>query len=768
MAFGDMAVVGYSDKISAAPGETITFMVSCEGAKRFQADIVRVISGDMNPAGPGFKTEPIETSANGAYPGRRQSVHPGSLVVVPSATALDRLANFTVQAMIWPTTPDKGEQTLIARWKAHSKLGFRLMIDDSGALALMLGDGSGKVETFSCGKAMVAREWYFCAAAFDAKRRTVTLHQEPLRRHALDASTAEVTKRSKLRPKIAVATDLTMAAHVARQVRGRNATAAHFNGKIDSPRLCDRALNRAEMNQLLQSVIPNQLRTTVVGAWDFSRDISGIGIHDLSGNGLHGETVNLPARAMTGYNWTGAEASWRVVPEQYGAIHFHDDDLYDAGWEPSFSLKVPNNMRSGCYAAWIRAGGDEDYLPFYVRPARGKPQAKILYLAPTASYMAYANFLFEIGFAGAELQSRRLVVVQPWHEYLNLHPELGRSQYDLHSDGSGICYSSRLRPILNMRPKVITPAAGGDGAGGLWAYNADTHLTDWLEAMGHRFDVLTDEDLERDGVSALRDYNVVISGTHPEYYSPSMWDAVKSYTEDGGRLMYMGGNGFYWRIDFHPDLPGVIEVRRGGESTRAWRAEPGEEHHSFSGELGGTWRRLGRPPQALAASGFVAQGFDFCTHFLRTPESKNPRAAWMFSDIGEREKIGDFGLCGGGAAGLEVDVADRSLGTPPHALVVATSNELSDSYLLVAEELLVSLPNSSGTTNPRVRAEIVFCEMPNDGALWSSSSIAWCGALSHNGYDNNVSRLTNNVLRRFARNAPINSDTASYTSERLN
>ena len=194
-----------------------------------------------------------------------------------------------------------------------------------------------------------------------------------------------------------------------------------------------------------------------------------------------------------------------------------------------------------------------------------------------------------------------------------------------------------------MRPKVITPAAGGDGAGGLWAYNADTHLTDWLEAMGHRFDVLTDEDLERDGVSALRDYNVVISGTHPEYYSPSMWDAVKSYTEDGGRLMYMGGNGFYWRIDFHPDLPGVIEVRRGGESTRAWRAEPGEEHHSFSGELGGTWRRLGRPPQALAASGFVAQGFDFCTHFLRTPESKNPRAAWMFSDIGERERLATLG-----------------------------------------------------------------------------------------------------------------------------
>jgi len=69
--------------------------------------------------------------------------------------------------------------------------------------------------------------------------------------------------------------------------------------------------------------------------------------------------------------------------------------------------------------------------------------------------------------------------------------------------------------------------------------------------------------------------------------------------------------------------------------------------------------------------------------------------------------------------------------------------------------LMIDLPNSTGTTNPRVRAEIVFCEMPNGGALWSSSSIAWCGAMSHNGYDNNVSRLTDNVVRRFAKDAPI-------------
>jgi N,N-dimethylformamidase len=44
---------------------------------------------------------------------------------------------------------------------------------------------------------------------------------------------------------------------------------------------------------------------------------------------------------------------------------------------------------------------------------------------------------------------------------------------------------------------------------------------------------------------------------------------------------------------------------------------------------------------------------------------------------------------------------------------------------------------------------MVFFETPNGGAVWSSSSIAWAGSLSHNQYNNNVSRITRNVLDRF-------------------
>jgi N,N-dimethylformamidase len=41
------------------------------------------------------------------------------------------------------------------------------------------------------------------------------------------------------------------------------------------------------------------------------------------------------------------------------------------------------------------------------------------------------------------------------------------------------------------------------------------------------------------------------------------------------------------------------------------------------------------------------------------------------------------------------------------------------------------------------------------GAVFSTSSIAWTGALSHNQYGNNGSRFTENVLRRFLDPTPF-------------
>jgi N,N-dimethylformamidase beta subunit-like protein len=112
-------------------------------------------------------------------------------------------------------------------------------------------------------------------------------------------------------------------------------------------------------------------------------------------------------------------------------------------------------------------------------------------------------------------------------------------------------------------------------------------------------------------------------------------------------------------------------------------------------------------------------------------------------------------LIGGGAAGLELDRYDRALGTPPHALLLASSENHTATYLLVVEDILFNFLGTDDTQNELVRGDLVFFETPNGGAVFSVSSMAWAGSLFHNEYDNNVSRITENVLRRFLDSTPF-------------
>ena len=367
----------------------------------------------------------------------------------------------------------------------------------------------------------------------------------------------------------------------------------------------------------------------------------------------------------------------------------------------------------------------------------------MLYLASNATYIAYHNNRGRFTSVMTELYQGRLTVFDQIDLTLFECPEMGVSTYDRHSDGSGVCYSSRLRPANNVRP-----------TGRHWNYNEDLFIVDWLEHTGIPYDVVCDEDLHHEGLDLIRGYDVIITGSHPEYDSLEMLEALEGWIAQGGRLMYMGGNGFYWRVAWHPTRRGILEVRRTEDGVRTWDALPGEYYMSFTGQYGGLWRRQGRPPQRLAGVGFISQGFDACSYYRRTEASNDPRVAFMFDGVDD-EIIGDFGLLQGGAAGMEIDSVDPALGTPPHALVVAQSEEHSNTYELVAEEVRVPHGATDAVSNPAIHADITFFETPGGGAVFSTGSIAYAGSLCHNRFDNNIARLTTNVLRRFADPSPF-------------
>ncbi len=716
-------VIGYADPLSVAPGEPIRFMVgTLDGPRRYRAEVVRLVCGDTGPGGPGLKTVRLPTSIEGEHDGTPQLIDAGSYAIVEHPEAFGALGRFTLQAFIQPTLvpvrPSPRRQVVMGTWAEDRGSGFALMLDETGALAFLIG-----AAPVSTGTPLTARRWYHVAASIDLAAGTVTLRQTPLADHApsLEQPVAITTA---IRAAPGPAGDFFIGAARKAVEDGRLRTTWHFNGKIDRP-------------SLLAGEHP-------IGLWDFAADVATDRVTDRSPNHLHGRTVNAPKRAVTGHNWDGSEMDWRRAPHQYGAIHFHDDDLYDAGWRPTLTMTVPTDARSGVYALRLEAdGGPEFWVVFYVRPPRGGPRARAAFLASTATYLCYSNYRMRMRPGPAELFIGALPIVDTTDLLLMHHPALGASTYDTHSDGSGVCHVSRLRPIVNVRP-----------TGRLWNLFLDLCLLDWLEAHEQRYDVITDDDLHTEGLPLLDGYSVVLTGCHPEYVSREMMEALAAYLGRGGRLMYMGGNGFYWRVSYPRAHPGMIEMRRAEDGTRAWVESVGEYYHGSTGEYGGLWRRQGRAPNTLVGVGFVAQGFDRSSYYRRTAASRDPRARFIFDGVRD-EVLGDFGVAWGGAAGLELDAFNPALGSPPWALVVASSEDHSNAFQLVNEEINVSFAGADGRFSPAVRADMVFYEHPGGGAVFSTGSIAYVGSLAHKGYDNNISRLTLNVLRRFLDPAPF-------------
>ncbi|WP_157904919.1 N,N-dimethylformamidase beta subunit family domain-containing protein [Amycolatopsis sp. M39] len=168
-----------------------------------------------------------------------------------------------------------------------------------------------------------------------------------------------------------------------------------------------------------------------------------------------------------------------------------------------------------------------------------------------------------------------------------------------------------------------------------------------------------------------------------------------------------------------------------------------------TGRPGGLWRHRGRPPQALCGVGFAAQGWGRSEPYSRSEAAADPEWAWVFEGVDE-DPIGAYGEVMGGAAGDEIDRVDRALGTPPQAVILASSRGHSNFYQRAIEEIPMNLPeHGGGEQDPEVHADIVYFRTPGGGEVFSTGSIAWSGALLHNKTDNGVSRMTENIVRAF-------------------
>jgi N,N-dimethylformamidase len=333
-------LTGYVDPFVAHAGEPVELMVSTT-EPTWDHRLVRVRHGDRNPAGPGFKVEAVAPELAGAgLPGGVQDTHIGSFAQAPPVPGL--AGSRSVQVRLWaqPTLVGDGRRQVLLSCRD----GFELALTGEGRLELAVGDAAVALD-----EPVRAGVWCRIVAEIEEGRLGLAV------READGLPAAERTgpeARVELRVE-GVRTSFPGPLTMAAAERGR--VGDHFNGKLEAPEIL--AAGRR------------------VAAWDLGADPAGDHVPDRGPDACHARLVNGPARAVTGTRWVSATTDFTVAPEQYAAVHFHDDDLDDARWTPAVRLALPASLASGVYAVELRAGELVDHVPFVVA-AGARPRSR--------------------------------------------------------------------------------------------------------------------------------------------------------------------------------------------------------------------------------------------------------------------------------------------------------------------------------------------------------------------------------------------------------
>ncbi len=449
--------------------------------------LVRVIQGvDLEHAPPPeFEEVP---GVRGTSRGRFQIAHPGSYAVVedwagaaatqpPAPGEQGVRPGINVQLYFQAHLPRAGHpQALVSTLDAEAGSGFAIVVNEQGAVEFWVGTQGGAVDVVPAWFECPAKRWVSLDLTIEGDELAATLEALP---YVAEPSVGSISVTGRLSSPAnlgggggGVAETLLFAASLAASPTARAPRPTHFfNGRIDGPALSTTGGPGAPRRPLAR--------------YDFARNIPEDRILDVSGRGRHGRLEQAPTRGVTGHDWDGSEPDWTKAPggRGYGAIHFHEDDLDDAGWEADFAVALPPDLRSGVYAFECRAtgGGDgdgdgeaaaSDMVTFIVRPGpekagkeekgKGGKKARVAFVLSTFTYLAYANerlsdpsraSYIEIG-PGFDPEADALLT--PDFYRMRRRMDLGLSCYDVHNDGSGVVFSSARRPIANIRPGYIS------------------------------------------------------------------------------------------------------------------------------------------------------------------------------------------------------------------------------------------------------------------------------------------------------------------------
>lgn len=729
-------VHAYAEK-SIAAGEAIHFRVSSTLPYRFE--VVR-LAGEVDDDASDEVLVTQTVTRPDAHP-----VHLGSYVHVERALpAEEKLAAVTLECWVrvWR---DRGRQGILTQYDSESA-GIGLFVGEQGEVQVALGDGTAERDeqlVFFPGVKFGKRSWQHIVATWDGK--TVTLYLDG--RVAGRRSHAGIVRPGRAPLRLAAFGEKGLATGM-------------LDGDLAMPVLYDRALSEAEVaERTKQRGLVPATGDGVLACWPLSEE-DGETIADVGGAERSGRIINHATWMIGGpsfpIHWVGRyDAGYDPTRDgQRGhALRFCSDDLFDCRWPVVHTMQIPETASSGVYVGRFiyDIGGEEMryFVTFIVRRPESRPQAPILMICSTNTWLAY-----------------------------NCTPFPGPVRAGLHWGAKGVegmphfcCYANHRagQPTYYLGRRVPWPGAGPEDLfsppevnySHLMRGELFTHR--WLDGVyddtaRYEYDVVGQEDIDRDP-ELLKGYKTIIVNGHSEYWSTREIEGIDKYLSEGGTAIIMSGNTMFWRVSFNDDYS-VMECRKydpriGGRGG----AMIGELYHSDDKKRGSLIREAGYPEFeyiGLSCIGWdrLDRAIDYGVYYTETPDH------FLFN---EPEKVGlkkdeTFGHAPGGglprAVGHEWDVRLPTLKKATHH--IPQGARLPDRE----PEGIVTLANgirpagggvfdyftAPARTEDGISAELIYWERPQGGRVLHFGAIAIGWALS---VDRRLGALVRNVLAHF-------------------
>lgn len=407
--------------------------------------------------------------------------------------------------------------------------------------------------------------------------------------------------------------------------------------------------------------------------------VRGLGWHDEHGPRATMQIIPDGDSTQTGVQWnrigyTSTTHKQIVAAPDRGGLHY-------------FRARTPSGLRFA--------------FPWIVAPAR--PTAPLAVLASNISWNAYNSFGGRSNYIHPD--------ALPLTPTVNSRQDLKRYQQEDFLSWDAPAYAplsfDRPEPFnhIDFDEQITDPIQGRQAC---HLAPAEWRLLGWLEQQGLPYDLYAETQLH-DGTLDLSAYRALVLSVHPEYWTRRMVDRVKQWVfHEGGRLLYLGGNGLNCEVQIDGSamtvhngrIRGLDVAGIGGESRFALR------HESEASLLGVVFTPTG-----------IMTGAPY-----RVVDADH----WAFDHTGLKtgDHFGEKSLhmrCPGGASGHETDKLSPS--SPAGARLLAKGLN----------------PDDGG-------AHLVHFDTPRGGGVFSVGSINWVSSLP---VDDHVAQITENALRRF-------------------